>query len=858
MKKQIVATILAFSVLMNTFSSTTGFAETATEALVNQNVWKIQADVGAPDTTVILTLGVDAYEVTTDENGYLYVMTQKSEGMFYVEHDSILTKYRFNNGVITGTEEVTPSILSISGLTELLPGETLWLRVNAEAVTSTGKLRYQWYKDGIVLEGATSAVYTKKGVACSDSGVYSVEVSQVGASGVVTRSSDQVVTISSTESGLTGAYVYNVSEGESVQLELQSSSGSLTTTIVEGNAKIDGMQVSPLTREVILEVTDGVSTKRVYISCNSIEVWNENTIQEFQYDGKPHPFSSAGVVGLQSCVPQYTLVGFDDWSSDAPVSAGEYVAKLQLSNLSGEEFIEFASIIITKKELTIYNLQAQTKTWDGTPNATIFGELIGIIGTDDVSVRFPKAEYKGSDAGTHKVIVDGEAVLKGADSANYRLNDYSVDGLSGMILKKNIVVTAVSKSSKQGEPMKTLTYTTSGNAGSFKGVKLTCDVTSNSPVGKYVIEVIVPKTTNYNLKAKNGVYTILQPDKIEEEVPIYDTIYGTTYDNTVWDDDPDDSYYDDVIEDDWYADGGNEETEQKKKKKKRDEEVKFNVSYSLYDVQDALTLDGLSKIDMQSVEADQDILVFDYWITNGGILQAREDSGVAVRTKKGKWKSSLEPAAGMSADYVSADNYTFWAKIGDRKVECCIRKFIRDRQLPEVTVSGVEDGSVLNTALHLTVDTVWGTSGKKLLTYKLVRDRSQVAGEDGWHRVDSNQIIVDQEFEGYVAVKAIDNLGNECIVYSGKFCLDTGAPTINGVSFGEVYTNEVSYSVEDKSGVQSVVLDGTPVGESGTVLGGGLHTLEATDVNGNYRSITFTVEDSNIINKVLHYFNPVK
>lgn len=71
----------------------------------------------------------------------------------------------------------------------LYVGGTLTLTVTASGVN----LQYQWYKDGVVLSGATSATYTKSGLTTADAGTYTVVVT--GTNGTVTSSS-AVITVS--------------------------------------------------------------------------------------------------------------------------------------------------------------------------------------------------------------------------------------------------------------------------------------------------------------------------------------------------------------------------------------------------------------------------------------------------------------------------------------------------------------------------------------------------------------------------------------------------------------------------------------------------------------------------------------
>src|SRR5688572_21768065 len=70
----------------------------------------------------------------------------------------------------------------------LTSGSTLTMSVSA---TSASAATYQWRKDGLALTGQTSAIFSKSNITVSDSGVYTVAVSNAG--GSVTSGPAQVV-----------------------------------------------------------------------------------------------------------------------------------------------------------------------------------------------------------------------------------------------------------------------------------------------------------------------------------------------------------------------------------------------------------------------------------------------------------------------------------------------------------------------------------------------------------------------------------------------------------------------------------------------------------------------------------------
>lgn len=861
-------------------------------------VYQLHVPIGVSEEEVILTFGDNVFEVNTNENGEVLVMTEKETGFLYVEVGQTLWKYQFNQGTVVGKEEIAPSILSFTGRTDLRPGEDLWLRVNAEAVVSSAELRYQWYKDGVPLVGKTSSVLNLKGVSVSDSGKYTVEVSQTGSSGVVTRSSEQVISVSDSEDSLKGSLCYNVGIGGTVTLENYSDKGEVTYSVVreldmekEGSSTdqpseeqaeelttidctLEGNQFTAKEEGIaVLTASDGNSQKTIHISCNK-ETWLVDGIEtDFVYDGKQHPFAYVGSAGVKSCIPEYWREG-ENWTYEAPVAAGSYVCKLTITDEKNKSFCKFIPMTISRRKVSIFNPEVKTKEYDGTTEAEVTGTLVGTISGDKVNVAFPIAKFNKADAGERAVHAKGEVRLTGEDADNYRLEETSLADLSGTILKRTITVTALSKFSTEGEDPVTLTYTTSRNAGAVEGLQLKCSVTKDSAPGDYAIKIVAPKSKNFVYKCKNGIYTVLKSEVSSETEDRENGEFGT--DSTVFDHyltDPEDDY-------DWVEIRENLEKEQQEETEKQEEEgnepeevekdeKSEKVLINLFDVSRGILLDGLYKLDNDSLEANKNVLVLKYWVSRTGTLTATDD--VRIRAgKSGSWKKELDFTEGKKGNYLSAENFNFYAKCGDKVVRCRANKFICDREEPTINVEGIGLAELgveaedihQNTPLSVDVKAVFGVSGRKTLSYKLVTAESAASldedREDGWKLISGNHITVDQEFRGQIAIRAEDMLGNKTVVYTEPFCIDTAAPTVEGVAFGGIYEDSVTYHVTDPSGVQSVLFDGKEADVTGTVLGGGVHTLIVSDTNGNSQSITFTCQDGNLINKVLHHFKSLQ
>lgn len=91
---------------------------------------------------------------------------------------------------------IAPTLTALTAVS----GQSFTLTVTA---TDTGTtLSYQWYKDGIVLAGATSPTYTVSSATTADAGTYTVAVS--GSSGVITPPATLVVVEAARVGGLIG------------------------------------------------------------------------------------------------------------------------------------------------------------------------------------------------------------------------------------------------------------------------------------------------------------------------------------------------------------------------------------------------------------------------------------------------------------------------------------------------------------------------------------------------------------------------------------------------------------------------------------------------------------------------------
>lgn len=103
-----------------------------------------------------------------------------------------------------------------------------------------------------------------------------------------------------------------------------------------------------------------------------------------------------------------------------------------------------ATANITPKDLTVTNITANSKVYDGNVSATLSGTLEGIVGSDDVTLNATgefENNYQTISFGTPANIINLSFSLNGLDGSNYTLTQPVVDGLTADIFPKELTVT---------------------------------------------------------------------------------------------------------------------------------------------------------------------------------------------------------------------------------------------------------------------------------------------------------------------------------------------------------------------------------------------------------------------------------
>ena len=122
----------------------------------------------------------------------------------------------------------------------------------------------------------------------------------------------------------------------------------------------------------------------------------------------------------------YSIDG-ETWTNAKPKDAGVYTIKItveETTDYAGNTYTN--TFTISKKELTISNVEVDDKVYDGTIYVTIsnYGTLNGIIDGENVTLDYEnvRAIVENSDTGNSKPVVITGYALSGSDAFNYTLN----------------------------------------------------------------------------------------------------------------------------------------------------------------------------------------------------------------------------------------------------------------------------------------------------------------------------------------------------------------------------------------------------------------------------------------------------
>jgi len=629
----------------------------------------------------------------------------------------------------------------------------------------------------------------------------------------------------------------------------------------------------------------------IAVSCDSRPFTNDLGNIEAIYSGKPVHYQFQGSSGISGCDYGYcnTHNANAQWTEFAPDTPGKYLVRMGLTFPDGGKSVRFSSMTIKKKGLSVKGLGVETKVFDGDAAATLTGELDGVATGDLVKLGMPQVAFVDHNAGKGKKIkvIKGKMALSGTDAGNYSLKNYDVEKLKGEIKPASVTIVADDKNSMNGDAPAKLTYSMTEKVKLDKKPTLSCKVTRKSKPGSYRIKVRGAKARNYRFSYVDGTYTVYfnmdtvydGPDDGEDD---FSTPSPKTDDFS--DDDSGDGDFsgegtgDDGIVPDWdYPDSTETTPPEGTAPPTEPASPSEAPTFRAASASGSIRFDGVTtgrEVEEKGVHIEQ-------VITNTGKVHCLKGD-FEVRYRKSGWTGELDIPSLNKKDikYVKlTEGYPgeCWVfknlkiKVRDRENpelqgDLTIDRFIVDREIPMVALGGVQTAQGIETdatlssnkPVEVTVSALFGLTGKSVLAYRFVTVGTKVDVSDaGWKAVKDGKVTIAQDFQGQVAVKAVDCLGNYTVAYTERMNVDAAPPSVQGIEPGKEYVGEVSYEVTDISGVKSVTIDGEYVDTSGSYSKAGRHTLEAVDGGGNSVEVTFTVRLLGLPGKVQGLFQSV-
>ena len=172
------------------------------------------------------------------------------------------------------------------------------------------------------------------------------------------------------------------------------------------------------------------------------------------------------------------------------------------------------SLTITKAPLTIANLSALNKSYDGTTKATLKGgKLIGIFGSDSVAIVEGTGTFADKNSGSNIAVAVAGYSISGPSAPNYQLMAQP-SGLYANISPLLLIVNVDNATKIAGQPNPVFTLTYSGFIPTEDTTILdskpttTCSATELSPAGSYPITVTGGSDINYTFMRYSGILMV--------------------------------------------------------------------------------------------------------------------------------------------------------------------------------------------------------------------------------------------------------------------------------------------------------------------------------------------------------------
>lgn len=225
------------------------------------------------------------------------------------------------------------------------------------------------------------------------------------------------------------------------------------------------------------------------------------------YDGTTDAAVTAGTLTGVAPGDRVTVTATANYDSETAGYNKTILVTYTLAGADAGNYIKpgntTASGIIAPKPLSFHIIAPRlSKVYDGTNKAPVeIGPLMGIVGTDEVSILSKAASYYDEKAGTIKTITVS-CILSGRDKDNYQAPVYT---LFGEIMPQPLTATGVVVSTDKSYDGSTQAAVT--NSGTFAGVVWGDDVTV-TPIANYATkkaEANKPITVTYRLTGDAAV-----------------------------------------------------------------------------------------------------------------------------------------------------------------------------------------------------------------------------------------------------------------------------------------------------------------------------------------------------------------
>jgi glycosidase len=252
----------------------------------------------------------------------------------------------------------------------------------------------------------------------------------------------------------------------------------------------------------------------------------------FQVSTNDSTFSSTVTVGSAGTISSTTVYV----RLSATTTPGTKSGNVVLTS-SGAATINKATVssTVNQKALTVSGAAVTSKTYDGTDSAVITGSLVGLVGSDTVTLT-GTGTFASPDVGTG-ISVTSTSTLDGAEAANYTLTQPT--GLTGTITAKALTISGAAATNRAYNG----TTTVAVSGGSLVGVESgdTVALDADSATGNVATAAIGTgksvTVTGYALGGTDaGNYSVTQPTDVTVDITAKAlTISGATATNRDYD-----------------------------------------------------------------------------------------------------------------------------------------------------------------------------------------------------------------------------------------------------------------------------------------------------------------------------------